>query len=117
MLIQKTKIGSNQELTLTVLTLEGFGGGNNWAQYLAAFSQETTEKGKPHYMLIDVIRIGGGAWRAVQTLNARVTATSQSNEAIIVIDTLENTDDDPPNFPSKKATLKLLLKNGRFSEQ
>jgi len=117
MLIQKTKIGSNQELTLTVLTLEGFGGGNNWAQYLAAFSQETTEKGKSHYMLIDVMRIGGGAWRAVQTLNARVTATSQSNEAIIVIDTLANTDDDPPNFPSKKATLKLLLKNGRFSEQ
>jgi len=116
-LIQNTKINSSQEITLAVFTLEGFGGGNNWAQYIAAFSQETSEKGKPHFMLIDVMRIGGGAWRAIQTLNAKVAATAKKDETTIVIDTLENTDDDPPNFPSKKSTLKLLLKNGRFSEQ
>lgn len=58
--IQNTKISSSQEITLTVFTVEGFGGGNNWSQYIAAFSKEISENGKPHFMLIDVMPIGGG---------------------------------------------------------
>jgi hypothetical protein len=46
----------------------------NYSQYLAAFSPETMEDGKQPFRLIDVMRIGGGAWRAIQKLNAKSTS-------------------------------------------
>ncbi|MGZ8238233.1 MAG: hypothetical protein ACXW00_07485 [Methylobacter sp.] len=72
-MIQTIKGGSNIDITLAVFTIEGFGGGNNYSQYLAAFSPETMEDGKQPFRLIDVMRIGGGAWRAIQKLNAKST--------------------------------------------
>jgi hypothetical protein len=116
-MIQTIKGGSNIDITLAVFTIEGFGGGNNYSQYLAAFSPETMEDGKQPFRLIDVMRIGGGAWRAIQKLNAKSTPELKSDEATIVIEALENTDDDSPNFPSKKSTITLVLKNGRFHEK
>jgi|APLak6261659701_1056019.scaffolds.fasta_scaffold42826_1 hypothetical protein len=116
-MIQTIKGGFNTDVTLAVFTIEGFGGGNNYSQYLAAFSPETMEDGKQPFRLIDVMRIGGDAWRAIQKLNAKSTPELKSDEATIAIEASENTDYDSPNFPSKKSTITLVLKNGRFHEK
>jgi len=113
-LFQNFKLASNQEITLTVFSIEGFGGGNNWSQYLAVFSRDSMENGSTYYSLIDVIRVGGSAWRSIPELKAKVATKLKGDETSIVIDTLENVGGDAPNFPSKKAKLKLILKNGRF---
>ncbi|MGZ3802537.1 MAG: hypothetical protein ACXVCL_20430 [Bdellovibrio sp.] len=116
-MIQTIKGGGNTDVTLVVFTIEGFGGGNNYSQYLAAFSPETMEDGKQPFRLIDVMRISGGAWRVIQKLNVKSTPELESNEATIAIEALENTDYDSPNFPSRKSTITLVLKNGRFHEK
>jgi hypothetical protein len=116
-MIQTIKGGFNTEVILAIFTIEGFAGGNNYSQYLAAFSPETMADGKQPFRLIDVVRIGGGAWRAIRKLNAKSTPELKSDEATVAIEALENTDDDPPNFPSKKSTITLVLKNGRFHKK
>lgn len=116
-IFQTVKTRKNNEITLAVFTIEGFGGGNNFSQYFAIFSPETTENGKQHFMLIDVIPIGGGGWRSIERLNAKTKSDPKADETIITIDALENTDDDSPNFPSKKIAINLILKSGRLNEQ
>jgi hypothetical protein len=116
-IFQTVKTKKNNEITLAVFTVEGFGGGNNFSQYFAVFSPETTENGKQQFMLIDVIPIGGGGWRSIEKLNAKTTADPKTDEVTIAIDALENTGDDAPNFPSKKITINLMLKNGRLNEK
>jgi hypothetical protein len=69
--------------------------------------------GKQPFRLIDVVRIG----RAIRKLNAKSTPELKSDEATVAIEALENTGDDPPNFPSKKSTITFVLKNGRFHEK
>jgi hypothetical protein len=116
-LVQTIKRSVDNEIALVVFTVEGFGGGNNYSQYLAVFSPEKTENGKQHFMLIDVMRIGGGGWRTVKNLNAKTTNSPKNEEITIAIDALENTDNGSLNFPSKKITISLALKNGRLNEQ
>ncbi|HEY8157208.1 MAG TPA: hypothetical protein VIF10_00765 [Methylobacter sp.] len=116
-MIQTIKGGGNTDVTLAVFTIEGFDGGNNYSQYLVAFSPETMEDGKQPFRLIDVMRIGGGAWRVIQKLNAKSSPELKSDEATIAIEALENTDYYSPNFASKKSTITLVLKNGRFYEK
>ncbi|MEI6068755.1 MAG: hypothetical protein WCP96_15540 [Methylococcaceae bacterium] len=105
------------EIALVVFTIENFGGGNNYSQFFAVFSPETTGKGKQHFMLLDVMKIGRPGWRAIEKLNVKTTPNPTSDETIIAIDALENTAEDSFNFPSKKITINLVLKNGRLSEQ
>jgi hypothetical protein len=106
-----------EQLALTVFTVEGFGGGNNHTQYFAMFSYETDEDGKrPHYTLMDVIPIGGKGWRGVTSLAAKLVRDPKTHTAEITIPALEVGPDDAPNFPSKRTTIKLLLKNGRLAE-
>jgi hypothetical protein len=64
-----------------------------------------------------VIPIAGKGWRGVMKLNAKVTRNPKRNEILIAFDGLEVTGDDAPNFPSKKVTIHLLLKDGRLVEQ
>lgn len=111
---QSFKLAENQELILTVFTVEGLGGGNYWTQYLAAFSKESLENNSAYYRLIDVIPVGGRSWRAVPKLKAQVFTKPKRKEISIVIDIVENVGDDAPNFPSKNGKLKLILKDGRF---
>jgi hypothetical protein len=106
-----------EELVLTVFTLEGFGGGNNHTQYFAAFTPDMDEKGKPHFALIDVMPIAGKGWREVRSLNAKVSRNAKSNETLISFEAFEVVDDEPPNFPSKRVFITLLLKAGRLIEQ
>lgn len=105
-----------EEMALTVFTVEGFGGGNSHVQYLAAFSIEPRDQGKPHYTLVDVVQIAGKGWRGIPTLAARLAPGPARGETLIMLDALEVTADDAPNFPSKKITVTLSLKGGRLTE-
>ena len=82
-----------EEMALTMLTVEGFGGGNSHVQYLAAFSTEISDQGKPHYSLIDVVQIAGKGWRihvevpaepVDGTIDARAAVINREVERIIL---------------------------------
>lgn len=116
-MVQMVKQGEDDNLALVIFTIEGFGGGNNHTQYLAAFNLDTDDVGKrPHFTLIDVIPIAGKGWRGIETLNAKVSLNSRRSEKTISLQALEVTERDAPNFPGKKVTINILLKDGRLSE-
>lgn len=108
-LTQTLDTGEESQLTLAVFTVEGFGMGNNYSQYLAAFSPEANEEDVPHYRLLDVMRIGGDSWRAIDKLEAKLVSDPAGEHTLIDIPVMENTDDDAPNFPSKAAVIHLSL--------
>ncbi|MGN8273717.1 hypothetical protein [Pseudomonas sp. SMN5] len=108
-LVQTLNTGEDSEVTLAVFTIEGFGMGNNYSQYLAAFTPEENEEGVQHFSLLDVIRIGGDSWRSIDKLDARLVSDPSGEQTLIDIPVLENTDSDAPNFPSKAATIHLSL--------
>ncbi|MBJ7308783.1 hypothetical protein ACFOLJ_25880 [Rugamonas sp. CCM 8940] len=106
-----------EQLALTLFTIEGFGGGNSHTQYFALFSYATDDDGKrPQYTLLDVIPIGGKGWRVVMSLAAKLVRDAKTQVLEITIPTMEVGPDDAPNFPSKRSTVKLQLKNGRLVE-
>jgi hypothetical protein len=49
-------------------------------------------------------------WRAVTSLNARVTEPARGGDLTIDIDALEVTAENSPNFPSKKMVINAFLK-------
>ena len=116
-MVQMVKHGVSDNLALVIFTIEGFGGGNNHMQYLAAFNLDRDEAGKrQHFTLIDVIPIAGKGWRGIQTLNAKVSVSSTRSEKNISLQALEVTERDAPNFPGKKVIVNILLSDGRLSE-
>jgi len=108
-LVQTLDTGEDSQVTLAVFTIEGFGMGNNYSQYLAAFTPEENEEGVPHYSLLDVMRIGGDSWRAIDKMDARLVSDPSGEQTLIDIAAMENTDDDAPNFPSRAAVIHLSL--------
>lgn len=116
-MIQTLRPPQGEPLTLVIFTLESFGGGNNHRQYLAAFTTEEDRQGKAHYMLLDVIPIGGKGWRSIEQLKARINRSTASGAQLIQLNALEVQGDDAPNFPSKPVTLQLLLEDGRLRER
>ena len=108
-LVQTLDTGEDSQVTLAVFTIEGFGMGNNYSQYLAAFTPEENEEGVPHYSLLDVMRIGGDSWRAIDKLDAKLVSDPTGEQTLIDIPVMENTDEDAPNFPSKAAVIHLSL--------
>ncbi|MBT2339883.1 MULTISPECIES: hypothetical protein [Pseudomonas] len=110
---QTLNIGEDSEVTLAVFTVEGFGAGNNYSQYLAAFTPEENEEGVLHYSLLDVVRIGGDSWRSIDKLNARLVSDPAGEQTLIDIPAMENTDDDAPNFPSKASVIHLSLEGSQ----
>ena len=116
-LVQRLRLPGGEALVLAVFTVEGFGGGNNHTQYLAAFTPGPTNGGEEHFMLIDVIPIGGKGWRAVSTLDARAARGAKGGETLIAFDALAAAGNDAPNFPSRPVRLAIVLKNGRLAEQ
>jgi hypothetical protein len=116
-MFQTIKLRADRELVLVIFTIEGFGGGNNHTQYLAAFDIDRGEKSTPYYTLIDVMPIAGKGWRGVVTLNARVAQAAKGSDLTIDIDALEVAGEDAPNFPSKKIVINAFLKDGRLGEK
>ncbi|MBA1377188.1 hypothetical protein [Pseudomonas brassicacearum] len=108
-LVQTLDTGEDSQVTLAVFTLEGFGMGNNYSQYLAVFNPEENEEGVPYYSLLDVMRIGGDSWRAIDKLDAKLVSDPAGEQTLIDIPVMENTDDDAPNFPSRAAVIHLSL--------
>lgn len=115
-MVQFVKAGW-EEVALAVFTVEGFGGGNNHTQYFAAFSVEPGTTGAQHFSLLDVMPIAGKGWRGVMDLNATVSRGAKGGQTLISLDALEVSGDDAPNFPSKKATINIVLEGGRLAEQ
>lgn len=112
---QSLTLADQHPVVLAVFTVEGYKGGNNFRQFLAAFSPEQAE-GKTHYSLVDVIPIGAGGWRSLDKLEAKVTGQSKFGGTVLALPALENISDDAVNFPSKKTQIRLLLEQGRFKE-
>jgi hypothetical protein len=106
-----------EELALVVFTVEGFAGGNNHTQYLAAFAADADPQGQAHFSLIDVLPVAGKGWRAITEFAPQVSRDAGRNELSIAIDALEVTAGDSPNFPSQKTTVHLALKDGRLVER
>jgi hypothetical protein len=113
---QAIDLRAERQIVLAVFTVEGFGGGNNHSQFLAAFETDGDTK-PPHYSLIDVIHIAGKGWRGIEKLNARVVQQPKGGNINIEIDALEVGPEDPPNFPSKKSIISVLLSEGRLVEK
>lgn len=108
---------AGQTLLLVLFTVEGFGGGNRHTQYLAAFEAGEGAGGKPYYMLLDVIAIGGKGWRAIEKLQARAARGRTPGEIVLSLPAKVVGPDDAPNFPGRPASVRLSLRDGRFSEQ
>lgn len=111
--VQKLKTGQGGELILAVFTIEGFDMGNNYSQYLAVFSPTPNEDGQEHYSLLDAMQIGGGGWRSIDQLDARLVADPAGKRTLIDIPVMENTDDDSPNFPSRAGVVHLSLEGAQ----
>ncbi|MBV7585301.1 hypothetical protein KW851_20895 [Pseudomonas sp. PDM33] len=111
--VQTLKSGPVGELTLAVFTIEGFDMGNNYSQYLAVFSSTPNEEGQEHYSLLDAMQIGGGGWRSVEKLDARLVVDPAGKRTLIDIPVMENTDDDSPNFPSRAGVIHLALEGSQ----
>jgi len=107
--VQTLKTGQDSEIILAVFTIEGFDMGNNYNQYLAVFSSTPNEEGQEHYSLLDAMQIGGGGWRSVEKLDARLVADPAGKRTLIDIPVMENGEDDAPNFPSRAGVIHLAL--------
>lgn len=88
-MVQIVKHRKDQELALVVFTVEGYGGGNMYTQYLAAFTPEMEKNGKQHFSLIDVISIGSKLGRRIDNLAAKVTFNQERFETAIAIDAMD----------------------------
>ncbi len=109
-LVQMVSPSKGRRLALTVFTIEGFGGGNNHQQFFAVFEHELDKVEKREYFtLIDVMPIGGKGTRAIMELKAKTLTSKNTREVQFLIPALEVGPDDAPNFPSRKATIKLVL--------
>lgn len=99
-------------IAVVFLAFEGFGRGNNWSHYMAVFSpvSEPEADKQQYYSLIDFVCIGGKGWRAADFEKVRIQYDQKLSEATIVIQTLENTKDDAPNFPSKESRAIFKIK-------
>lgn len=103
---------------LALFTLEGYTGGNGWTQYLAVFEFGEGENGKPDsYPLVDFMPVGGNGCRTIPKLDVKTTFPNNYGDKIFTLDVLENTENDAPNFPTKKSTIDITLKYGRLNEQ
>lgn len=113
---QRFNVGADDEMLLALFVVEGHGGGNAYLQYLAAFTPGTDAAGKPWYMLVDFLPVGGKGWRALESLAPRVTKASAGAATRLAFDVLEVAGDDAPNFPTHRAILTLELRDGRLRE-
>jgi hypothetical protein len=117
-LTQTVDIQQGRKLVITVFTIEAYGGGNNHTQFLALFEREPEQSAKrEHYTLLDVMPIGGKGGRAVHTLKLTATHDAASGRTTLLLPVLEPAPGDALNFPSRPATVRLVLEHGRLSER
>lgn len=83
----------------------------------AAFEVQESADGQPYYPLPDVIAIGGKGGRAIERLQARAVRGRTPGELVLTLPARVPGPDDAPNFPGRKASVRLSLRDGRFREQ
>ncbi|TPQ26516.1 hypothetical protein ACH518_16385 [Methylomonas sp. HW2-6] len=116
--VQAISLNSIAVNFLAIFTLEGYTGGNGWTQYLAVFEFGEGENGKPDsYPLVDFMPVGGKGCRTIPKLDVKTTYLNTHGDKVFTLDVLENTENDAPNFPTRKSTADITLKNGRLTEQ
>lgn len=108
--------GADTEMTIALFVIEGFGGGNTYAQYLAVFTAAEDASGQPYYSLMDSLPVGGKGWRMVETLDAKLKPGHTQGASLIELPVMENAEDDAPGFPSRKGSVLLSLDGGRLAE-
>lgn len=113
---QSVKNRDGQEFVLVVFTVQGFGGGNMFSQYIALFERSADAKGKDYFSLTDVMSIGGKGWRTIDKLNPRVLPPRAKEALLVQIDATENAAEDAPNFPTRRTAIVLSLNDARMSE-
>jgi hypothetical protein len=125
-MIQRVRISNEHEIVLAVFSVEGFEGGNNFTQYLAAFAPMRMKNGEQGYTLIDVLPIGASGWRFVRALDAQLISTAPGSreqwayrplelDADLSLDALERRPDDSINNPTRPVKLLLAIRNGRLA--
>jgi hypothetical protein len=112
---QAINLKHDRQIVLAVFTVEGFGGGNNHTQFLAAFETDS-DSAQPYYSLVDVIPVGGKGWCGIEHLNARATEPEKSGQLSIDIDAMDVGPEDAPNFPTIKSVVHLTLNRSRLVE-
>ena len=104
------------EVVMVVFTVEGWGGGNSFTQFLAVFTKGADEKENEYFTFVDAMPIGGGGWRQVEQLDVNMLPSKTKGESLFSIKVKVNAEQDPPNFPSKRSTAIISLKQGKLKE-
>jgi len=104
------------EVVLVIFTVEGWGGGNSFTQFLAVFSKGTDDKEKEYFTFIDAMPVGSGGWRQVEQLDVNTLPSKTKGESLFSIKVKVNAEQDPPNFPSKRSIAVISLKEGKLKE-
>lgn len=95
-----------------VFTVEGYGGGNGYLQYLAAFQRGQGRDGKEHYQFLDVVWIGGKSFRSIDDIDALELLPAGGMR--VHLSGMSNSAEDAPNFPSQPLRVQRDLIQGRF---
>jgi hypothetical protein len=97
-------------VAVVVFTLEGFGRGNNYFQYLAVFngSVEESEDGPLGISLLDYTMVGGKGIRGIEFDQIKVE--KMKNEILITIPAMEYSPNDPMCCPNIKSVARFKLK-------
>lgn len=109
--IQMLKKGvGDTTVAVVVFTLEGFGKGNNYFQYMAVFngSMEKSEDGPLDISLIDYMMVGGKGIRGIEFDQIKIK--KMKNEILITIPAMEYSTNDPMCCPSIKSVARFKLK-------
>ncbi len=94
----------DEDIRVVFFTLEGFGGGNNYTFYIAAF-QLLAWTGKPdRYQLLGVDQIGGNGWRSIDADHPRISGEC------VTLATEDYVPGDPMSHPTVGGTATYCLR-------
>lgn len=104
--IQMLKNGiGNATVAATVFTIEGFGKGNNYFQYLAVFVDLGEDS--PEFSLLDFMMVGGKGIRSIEFNQIKIKKTK--NGLLIEIPAMEYGPDDAFCCPSIEAVAQFKI--------
>ena len=106
-------------VAVAIFTIEGFGGGNNYIQYMAVFASLDAEAaGRPPRMsLLDVMAVGGKGIRAVESGNIKIRRSK--NDVVVTVPTKNYAPSDAMCCPSIKSEAQFTIQpyaGGRLKE-
>lgn len=96
-------------VAVAVFTVEGFGGGNNYTQYMAVFAALSVEsEGHPKKVsLLDVMAVGGKGVRGIEFKDIRIKQSK--GDIAITVPTAEYGPEDAMCCPSIKSEAQFMI--------